>query len=192
MENPGEAITAAIHSGEADQVNQTIDDLGEVDPGERIRVFESCFDRCRELYRETDGYQRQSVVRILETLTPATGLAAYVIDDGSRFPDDVSRETFEDAMARATPLFIEALGDDDGRVRRAAILGIKDVCVGYDMAGEDEPIQAIVAELDDLLAQESGAAQKHIQEAREQAAFYLQPSGERLFTAIQELVDERQ
>lgn len=192
MENPGEEIATAIRSGESGQVNQTIDDIKALDPGERVRVFEACFDRCRELYQEGDGYQRQSIVRILKTLTPATGLAAYVIDEGSRFADDLSRETFEDAIAQATPLFIEALQDDDGRVRRAAVRGIKDVAVGYDMIGEDEPIRALVAELDDLIAKESGPAQKHLQEAREQAAFHLQTSGERLFAALQELEDERQ
>lgn len=60
------------------------------------------------------------------------------------------------------------------------------------MIGEDEPIRALVAELDDLLAQESSPVQKHIQDAREQAAFYLQKSSERLFAALQELDHERQ
>lgn len=140
MEPSCETVAEALRSGESEQVNSAIDKIKELEPNERIRLFEECFDIWMEIYENGDGYQRQSVTRVVEVIDPGLGLAAYHSSDGERFPEEVSPDQLREATDQAEAFFLAALQDDDGRVRHSAKRGLKKVCVGYDMSGEEQPI----------------------------------------------------
>lgn len=190
MDDPSEEIETAVRSGDPDRVNGTIAAIEALEIGERVRAFDACIDRCRELYRQGDGYQRQSIIRILEALTPAMGLVTYVLDDESRFDDELSRETFEGQVEQATSAYVEGLQDEDGRVRLASVRALKLVCVSYDVLDEEAPIRDLVAELDALADEDVGPAEEHIRQAREQAAFHLRPPGTGLADAFRDVLDD--
>lgn len=185
MEPSCETVAEALRSGESEYVNSAIDEIKELEPDERIRLFEECFDIWMEIYEKGDGYQRQSVTRVVEAIDPGLGLAAYHSSDGERFPDEVSPDQLREATDRAEVFFLAALQDDDGRVRRSAKRGLKKICLGYDMIGEEQPIQSLADELADLAEQATGKAQDHIEDAHEQTVFYLRPLGERALHSFQ-------
>lgn len=57
--------------GDADRVNDVIDEIDEMDLEERLDLFDVCFDELTELYGAADdGYVRQSLVRVAERLVP--------------------------------------------------------------------------------------------------------------------------
>lgn len=178
-------IVDAVESGSTDRVNAVIDALESLDQGERIAVFEDCFDRCRELFGAGDGYQRQSVVRILDTLNPALALAAFVMDEGSRFPDDRGQAQYRAAVARLQSFLLTALQDDDGRVRQASKRALKQLCIGYDMIGEHDEIVALVEDLERVRAAvDDEEVRDHVVDAQEQAEFYLQAPAARLLEGL--------
>jgi hypothetical protein len=186
MELSCETVAEALRSGESESVNSAIDEIKELEPDERIRLFEECFDIWMEIYEKGDGYQRQSVTRVVEAIDPGLGLAAYNSSDGERFPDEVSPDQLREATDQAEAFFLAALQDDDGRVRHSAKRGLKEICLGYDMIGEEQPIQSLADELADLAEQATGKTQDHIEDAHEQTVFYLRPPGERVLHGLQQ------
>lgn len=70
MDQTPDAFAAALASGDTDRVNRAINEIEHLDLQERAALFEDCFERCRELYESSDGYQRQSVVRFAAALYP--------------------------------------------------------------------------------------------------------------------------
>jgi len=70
MQHTPDTFVEALGSGDADRVNAAIDEANDMDAEEQLRIFEECFDACTALYRDEDGYQRQSIVRFLHELHP--------------------------------------------------------------------------------------------------------------------------
>jgi len=62
-------FATALESGDPDRVNAVVDDIKDMDLGERIDLFDVCFDELTEMYAAADdGYVRQSVVRVASVL----------------------------------------------------------------------------------------------------------------------------
>ena len=187
-----DAVADAIRSGDPDEVNPVLDEIGDLSPDDRLLLFEECFERCLDLYAESDGYQRQSVVRVIDAFNLPIGLAAFVMSDGAQFAADVTRHDLREGTERVEAFFLEALQDEDGRVRQAAQRGLDHVCTGYDMIGKKAPIRSIIAELEGLAEEHSGTTEKHIEEARDQAVFYLQSGTDRLLSGLQNEIERSQ
>ncbi|MFP8890667.1 hypothetical protein ACLI4U_12960 [Natrialbaceae archaeon A-CW2] len=62
MEHTPDAFADALSSGDADQVNRAVDQVQNMELEDRAALFDDCFDVCREIYEEGDGYQRQSAI----------------------------------------------------------------------------------------------------------------------------------
>lgn len=188
MDDQWTTITDALRSGDSDRVNDAIDRIGELDREERLRLFDERFDDLTDLYAESeDGYGRQSVVRAVDefmTLLSATASMADRIDD-----DVASSADLERRLDTATGFLIEALQDEDGRVRQSAVRAIKDAYRGYDGLGDTETIEALIAELEALADEYDDDREKHLLESKEDAAFFLQPPGTRLVQGIRRLKD---
>ncbi|MFW6437168.1 MAG: hypothetical protein ACOCYZ_06005 [Halococcoides sp.] len=180
-------IDAAIRSNDADRVNDAIDRIGALDLDERLATFDARFDALASIYEQSEeGYVRQSVVRVVDELLPGLPTVT-VVDD-----DDVAEtpETVGQRLDTAAGFLIEALQDDDGRVRQSAQRALKDVFWGYDAIEDGETVDAIASELADLADQYEGSRRNHLLEAKMDAEHLLGPPGGRLIESIRELVAE--
>jgi hypothetical protein len=157
-----------LESGESDRVNEAVDAIKEMNLEERIELFEVCFDELTGIYDSAaDGYVRQSTVRVAEQLTP--GLSTIVaLDNGDR--SIVTDET--DIRAQTDALYdflLAAISDEDGRVRRSAKRGLKDVFRTYDALGDQGTIEALILELEEMAAGASGKQQQQLRESKAEA-----------------------
>lgn len=169
---PPESIREALASGEPGRANRVIDLVDSLAVEERAATFDDYFEVARTVYEADDGYVRQSAVRFAEALHP--GLALRAVGRLDR-PDPVPGEfTLADAgrhRRQVRGLFLEALVDDDGRVRRAASKGLKTVAVAADVIDEREELETLLADLETLAAEAD--AEAHVAEAHDQITFYL-------------------
>jgi HEAT repeat protein len=120
----------AITSGDPDRVNAAIEAVKGPNTAERAQLFVSCIEEFTECYYVEDGYQRLSVVRFLRALyTP-------------HIPTEY-RGVFWDMLC-------DAIADDDGRVRKAAVKAMDKVITlaGY-CEQSVEPLRADLADLAD-------------------------------------------
>ncbi|MFC4990045.1 hypothetical protein [Saliphagus infecundisoli] len=174
----------ALESGESDRVNEVIEEIKEMDLDERSRLFEVCFDDLTDLYAESDdGYIRQSTVRVAERLVPGIGLIFAVADDDHSLTldlEDVRQQTDD-----ATGLLLEAMTDDDGRVRNSAKRGLKDVFRTYDSLEDEETIEALAVELEEMATEYSDKRREHLLDAKADAEFFLQSGFGRLLEGFQ-------
>lgn len=104
-------------------------------------------------------------------------------DDRSIGTDKAELQEQTDALCG---FLLEALTDDDGRVRQAAKRGLKDVFRTYDALDDEETIEALVIELDEMAGETSGTQAKHLREAKEEAKSLLQSSIARLVEGFQD------
>lgn len=172
-----------LRSAEADRVNGVIDEIKDMDIGERMAIFDECFEGLTGLYADSDdGYVRQSCVRVAEQLTP--GLAGAVTAQ-----DEETNRTSSDRVYEQTDavcgFFLEALTDEDGRVRNSATRGLKDAFRTYDSLGETETIEALGVELAEMASEHSGKQREHLLEAKEDAEFFLQSPFGRIAEGLQ-------
>lgn len=154
----------ALASGESDRVNEAIDRIEAIDATDRIPIYDDLFDACRPVYESDDGYVRQSVVRFLRDAYPRLELRL----DASA-TDNIAGYTLDELAAQRTRLvefLLEALTDDDGRVRRAAVDGIETLALVLATAELDAERQALAEELERLQAGSSGDVQTHIEQAQ--------------------------
>lgn len=165
-------FTAELESGEADRVNAVIDEIQARDLEDRIRLFETYFDELTELYAVTDdGYVRQSIVRAADQLTPGISTVfALDNDDRSRGFDAADIREQTDTLCG---FLLEAITDDDGRVRKSAKRGLENIFRTYDALDDEETIEALMLELDEMASHASGKQEKHLREAKENARFTL-------------------
>jgi hypothetical protein len=166
-------FTTALESGESDQVNEVIDDIKDMDLGERIELFDVCFDELTEMYAAAaDGYVRQSIVRVAERLVPGIPtVMALDPDDRSIGADEADVRDQTDALCG---FLLEAITDDDGRVRQSAKRALQDVFRTYDSLEAEETVTALAHELERMADEYSGKRRKHLLEAKEDAEFALQ------------------
>lgn len=175
MEHTPDAFADALSSGESDQVNRVVDAVKNMDLEERAALFDDCFAVCREIYEDGDGYQRQSAIRFAAELYPRLVYRTV----GAEFTDDAlpAEHTVEETATHRTrlrELYLEALVDDDGRVRRAAAKAIKELALTAEMIGADDELQTMIKALESLAADQPESKTKHIEQAYENVAFHAE------------------
>lgn len=184
MEQRWDEFAAAIRSGNSEQVTETIDEIEELDLDERIQLFETCFDEVTSIYAQSDdGYVRQSAVRVAERLTPGIALVFAVAESDQSIEVDVG--TVREQTDEIGGFLLEALTDEDGRVRQSAKRGLKDVFRTYESLEDEETIEAFAVELDEMATEYSDKRRKHLLETKEDAEFFLQSGFGRLFEGFQ-------
>lgn len=180
-------IAAAIESGETEEVNRAIDAVGDLDPDERTQLFETGFQELAAIYDSSDdGYVRQATVRVVKKLVPGV-LAEFMIEDDPTAADRIAEQV--DVMCG---FLLEAIQDDDGRVRQSSVRALKDVYRSYDALEDDETIESLIAELESMADTAPDDRRKHFVETKEDAEFFLQPPGERLLGGFRRLQERSQ
>jgi len=173
MEYTPDAFADALSSGDSDRVNRVVDEVESMDLEDRAALFDDCFEVCREIYEDGDGYQRQSTIRFAAALYPRLAYRSI----GTEFTDDAlpGAYTVEETAThrnRLRDLYLDALVDDDGRVRRAAAKAIKELALTAEMIGATDELQAMLENLKSLAAHEPESKAKHIEQAYENVAFH--------------------
>ena len=150
-----------------------IEDVKEMGLEERIELFDVCFDELTEMYAAADdGYVRQSIVRAAERLIPGIPtVMALDTDDRSIGADEADVRYQTDALCG---FLLEAITDDDGRVRQSTKRALKDVFRTYDSLDGEKTVEALAQELEHMADEHSGKQRKHLLEANEDAKFALQ------------------
>ncbi len=194
MDELGTEVTDAIRSGESDEVNEAVDRIEDLDREQRLQLFDLIFEELASIYaRSDDGYVRQSAVRAVDGMAPGLAVAFMITDEGS--DADATQADVAETLDRATGFLLEAIQDDDGRVRQSAKRALKDAYRGYETLDDTETVGALAAELDELADSCEGSRREHLLESKRDAEFFLQPTGTRMIETIQELSsrpDERQ
>ncbi|MFU8867772.1 hypothetical protein [Natronococcus sp.] len=184
MEQRWDEFAANIRSGDSEQVTETIDEIEELDLDERVQLFETCFDELTSIYAQSDdGYVRQATARVAERLTPGIALVFAVAESDRSVEADV--DTIRQQTDEIGGFLLEALTDEDGRVRQSAKRGLKDVFRTYDSLEDEETIEAFAVELDEMATEYSDKRRKHLLEAKEDAEFFLQSGFGRLLEGFQ-------
>jgi len=173
MKRTPAAFSEALWSGDTEQVNRALDEVHEMELEEQADLFDEGFEICRELYADGDGYQRQSAIRFAAELYPRLAFRTV----GSEFTDGAlpgDHTTDETASHRhqLRELYLDALTDGDGRVRRAAAKSIKDLALTAEIIENEDELQQLVQELESLEASHTDPEQKHIQQAYENVTFH--------------------
>ncbi|MFB6084927.1 MAG: hypothetical protein ABEJ94_11860 [Halorientalis sp.] len=177
-----------IASGDAARVNPVVEEIGEWDIDERVRSFEDLFDGVTTLYEASDdGYVRQSCVRVASELAPGLAAAVNLQDEQTASQD---RETVVDQTDALCGFFLEAMTDEDGRVRQSAKQGLQDVFRTYDTLEERDTIEAVRAELDEMASRYDGKRGEHLEEARRTANDTLESPITRMVRDVAEQLDE--
>lgn len=162
-----ENYRTALASGDPDEVNSAIEELEEMDSEPKAELFDDAFEMCLDLYEAGDGYQRQSAVRFVRELIPRQHLLAIFKEtDDSDLPDHLTLDRMKESVTRLEAFYLTALDDDDGRVRQAAIKGLRNLSVAYQMGGDDERLDDLLATLDEMGAEASGKKREHIEQLR--------------------------
>lgn len=178
-------FATSLKSGESDQVNEVIDDIKDMGLEKRIELFNVCFDELTEIYAGADdGYVRQSVVRVVERLVP--GIPAVVALDNDDRLSGVDEADIRDQTDALCGFLLEAITDDDGRVRQSAKRALKDVFRTYDSLEDEETVEALASELERMADEYSETQRKHLLEAKEDAEFALQSPLGRIVDEFQE------
>jgi hypothetical protein len=179
-------VTNAIRSSDPDEVNEAIDRIEDLDQGERLQLFDVVFEELVSLYDQTDdGYVRQSVVRAVDAMTPGLAIAFNVTHEESDV--GTTKTNVEETLDTATGFLLDAIQDDDGRVRQSAKRALKSIYRGYEALDESEAVAALAAELEDLADSYEGSRRDHLLESKQDAEFFRQPTGSRLVETVQEL-----
>ncbi|MDL0135810.1 hypothetical protein PNP85_10375 [Halobacterium salinarum] len=144
MDQTPEAFRTALSSGDTERVNQAIDEVEDMDLEERAALFNDCFELCRELYESDDGYQRQSVIRFAAALYPRLAIRTVGADiTDEALPGEWTLDDIATHRSRLRDLYLAALVDDDGRVRRAAAKALKDVALSAEMIEASNELQTM-------------------------------------------------
>ncbi|GAA0455544.1 hypothetical protein MUK72_00125 [Halococcus dombrowskii] len=121
---------AAVTSGDSDRVNATIEEVKDAEMAECAYLFVNSIEVFSNCYYVENGYQRLSVIRFLRQLYTAHLPIAY-------------RDLFWE-------LLLDAIVDEDGRVRKAALKAMDKVIffTGY-REQSVEPMRTDLAEIAD-------------------------------------------
>jgi len=185
MRDRWEGYVSDLESGKSDRANKAINEIKDMNLEERSELFEVCFEELTGMYAAADdGYVRQSIVRVAEQLTP--GIPTVVALDNDDRSLDVDAAEIREQTDALCGFLLEAITDDDGRVRQSAKRGLKDIFRTYDALEDEETIEALMIELDEMAAEASGKQQQHIKETKAEARSTLQSGLARLVEGFQE------
>lgn len=168
MDRTPESFAESLASGDSDRVNEAIDEIEAVDSAVRVERYAALFDACYPVYESEDGYVRQSVVRFLRDAYPMLELT-IAASEAERV-DGYTIDDLTESRTRLVEFLLEALGDDDGRVRTAAVDGFDTLGVAIDLAGIDAEKQALLDALDDLASSLPDEKAEHVEEAKRSVA----------------------
>jgi len=173
MDEDWDRFESALASSDPDQVNDLIDDIGDVPIDERVDLFETRSEALTALYANSDdGYVRQSVVRVVGELAP--GLPAAVSARSETVDAAASETTLQENTDMLCGFLLEAMTDDDGRVRQSAKRTLEGVFRTYDELGEDETVEALADELETMAEDYTDKRREHLLEASNDAEHALQ------------------
>lgn len=179
-------VSDAMLSGEPDEVNEAVERIEDLDQEERLQLFDVVFEELVAVYEESDdGYVRQSVVRAVDGMTPGLAVAFNVTHEESDV--GTAQADVEETLDTATGFLLEAIQDDDGRVRQSAMRSLKSAYRGYETLDDSETVAGLAAELEDLADSYEGSRRDHLLESKRDAEFFSQPTGSRMIETIQEL-----
>lgn len=189
MDEQWPEIAEAVRSSDSDQVNHAIDRIKEMDRDQRLQLFDIGFDELASIYEESDdGYVRQSVVRVVDQLTPGLAAAVLLVDEGNA--NDAAVEDIKKRLDTASGFLLEGIQDDDGRVRQSAKRALKDMYRGYGALEDTETVAALATELGNLAEKYEDKRRDHLLESKEDAEFFLRPAGNRMIESIQRLAEQ--
>jgi len=172
-----------LRSGNADRINSVVDEIKDMGVMESADLFEECFEGVTDLYEShEDGYVRQSCVRVAQQFAPRLPAAVNL---QSMEVESPPTETIHDQTDAICGFLLEALTDEDGRVRQSAKRALKDCVRTYDALDETTIIEGLIEELDSMAAEASGKQEKHLREAKEDAKFFMQSGIGRIMEGFQ-------
>lgn len=157
----------SLASGDSEEVNRAINEIEALDTDERAELFDEVFEMCLELYDDGDGYQRQSVVRYVRAVVPRRRLFEVLerADSEAEVAEQLIPNGMDTSLDQIQTFYLTAMDDDDGRVRLAAIKGLKQLTIAYQMVGAESRLDDLLEQLNELLVSASGKKQEHIQRA---------------------------
>lgn len=162
---------ADLASGDTERSNRAIDAVTDRDIAGRLGLAERHLDDLIELYEASeDGYVRQSVVRVVENLVPDI-IGAVAVHNEDR---DVDAETVRDRTDHCAEFLLEAITDDDGRVRQSAGRGLQNVARTYDGLEDNAAVALLVHELDRRAESVDEEVSEQIQQAKRDVAHFGQ------------------
>ena len=183
MTTQWEEYESELRAGDADRVNAVVDEIREMSIMERTEAFEGCFGGATDLYRShEDGYVRQSCVRVVQQFAPRLPAAVTLQSSDVASPP---AETVHDQTDAVCGFLLEAITDEDGRVRQSAKRALKDCIQAYDALEETATIEGLIEELETMAAGASGKQAQHLREAKEDAEFFMQSGLGRLIEGFQ-------
>jgi len=188
MTSQWEEYESELRSRNADRVNTVVDEIKELNVMERADLFDTYFQGVTNLYaNHDDGYVRQSCVRAVEQLAPKLPAAVNLQSQDVESPP---AETVYDQTDAVCGFLLDALTDDDGRVRQSATRALKDCVRTYEALDEKPTIEGLIEELETLADDASGNKRKHLLEAKEDAEFFMQSGIGRMIKGFQEEFDD--
>jgi len=183
MTTQWEEYEPELRSGDADRINAVVDEIKDMSIMERTETFEGCFAGATDLYdTHEDGYVRQSCVRVVQQFAPKLPAAVNLQSTDVESPP---AETVHDQTDAVCGFLLEALTDEDGRVRQSAKRALKDCVRAYDALEETATIEGLLEELETMADDASGKQEKHLREAKEDTEFFMQSGLGRLIEGFQ-------
>jgi len=184
MSNQWKGYESELRSGDADRVNEVVEELKELGVMERAAIFEECFEGVTDLYAaHDDGYVRQSCVRVVEELAPQLPAAVNLQSEDLESP---SADTVYEQTDAVCGFLLQAITDEDGRVRHSAKRALQDAVRTYDALDEKATIEGLIDELASMAEDASGKQREHLLEAKEDAEFFMQSGIGRMIQGFQE------
>ena len=175
MDHTREAFADALSSGDTEHVNRAMDEIENTELEERAALFDECFEMCRDLYEADDGYQRQSVIRFAAGLYPRLAYRTVGSDlTDEAVPGEWTLDEIATHRERLRDLYVDALRDDDGRVRRAAAKAIKELALTAEMLEAEDQLWSMMDELEALAEECEDSKRKHVEQAYENVAFHAE------------------
>jgi hypothetical protein len=155
---------AVLETGNPDEVNSAIERLGDLEAEVQAELFGSAFEMCLGLSDDSDGYQRQSVVRFARELISRNHLLAIFTERVEEaVPEHLILAGREHQISRLEAFFVASLYDD-GRVRHAVINGISNLSAASQMGGDDGRLEGLQETLESLLSETTGTKREHVEQ----------------------------
>jgi len=140
-----------------------------------LAAFNRRSDRLTAPDEVDDGYQRQSVIRFAAGLYPRLAYRTVGADrTDEALPGKWTLDEITTHRERLRNLYLDALRDDDGRVRRAGAKAIKELALTAEMLGKSDELRSMMDELKALAAECADLKRKHIEQAYENVAFHAE------------------
>ena len=190
MDLTRDAFADALSSGNTERVNRAIDEIEDTDLEERAALFDECFEMCGDLYEAEDGYQRQSVIRFAASLYPRLAYRTVgAAPTDKALPGKWTLDEIATHRERLRDLYLDALRDDDGRVRRAAAKAIKELALTAEMLGAHDELRSMMDDLEALAEECEDAKRKHVEQAYENVAFHVEKPFARLLDGLRDTIE---